>query len=136
MFFIHTVTPSILASTVSVNETVNNSATLFCLVNGYPLPTISWLKDGRPVIADSTITITTQSALNMSTSGLLKHLNTTFTGDVGIVSVLNFSSLKRKDNGMYVCQAINSMNQTGMYDATTSAIAINVLGKQCMHSNF
>ena len=122
-------TPSILASTTFVSEAVNNSATLFCLVNGYPLPTISWLKDGKPVIADSTITFTTQSTLNMSTPGLLKQLNTTFTGDVGMVSVLQFSSLKRKDNGMYVCEATNSMNQTGTYNATTSAIDIKVLGK-------
>ena len=112
-----------------VSRVINSSANLFCSVRGYLLPTISWLKDGLPVAADSTITITTQSATSV-TPGYLQQLNTTFTGDVGVISVLQFSSLQRKNNGMYVCQATNSFNQTGSFNTSTSAITIKVLGKR------
>ena len=122
----HPVTPSILSSSTPVSEVLNSSASLFCSVRGYPLPTISWLKDGVPVATDSSITITTQSATVVS-PGYLQQLNATFTGDVGVISVVQFGSLQRKDNGMYVCQAINSLSTTGTYN-TSSAISITVLG--------
>ena len=110
LYFLHTVPPSILSSSAPVSKVINSSASLFCLFRGYPLPTISWLKDGLPVAADSSITITTQSAISVS-PGYLQQLNTTFTGDVGVISVLQFSSLQRKDNGMYVCQAMNTFKK-------------------------
>ena len=136
LYFLHTVPPSILSSSAPVSKVINSSASLFCSVRGYPLPTISWLKDGVPVATDSTITITTQSATSVSPE-YLQQLNTTFTGDVGVISVLQFSSLQRKDNGMYVCQATNSLNRTGSFNTTTSPITIKVLGKRsvqyCYH---
>ena len=127
LYFLHTVPPSILSSSAPVSKVINSSASLFCLVRGYPLPTISWLKDGLPVAADSSITITTQSATSVS-PGYLQQLNTTFTGDVGVISVLQFSSLQRKDNGMYVCQAMNAFNQSLIFTVATNAITIIVLG--------
>ena len=126
---LHTVPPSILSTSAPVSKVINSSASLFCSVRGYPLPTISWLKDGQPVATDSSITITTQSATSVS-PGYLQQLNATFTGDVGVISVLQFSSLRRDDNGMYVCQAINSFNQTGTYGVATIPITITVLGKR------
>ena len=126
---LHTVPPSFLTMSAPVSTVINSSANLFCSVRGYPLPTISWLKDGLPVAANSTITITTQSATSV-TPGYLQQLNTTFTGDVGVISVLQFSSLQRKDNGMYVCQATNSFNRTGSFNTSTSDITIKVLGKR------
>ena len=125
--------PKILSSSASVSQAVNNSAALFCLVSGYPLPIISWIKDGTPVVADSSITITTRSATSVSTPEVLKQFNTTFTGDVGVVSVLQISSLKRKDNGKYVCQAMNSFKQTETYNASTRTIIIQVIGKKCVN---
>ena len=121
--------PTIQASSVSINQVVNTSATLFCLVSGYPLPTISWVKDGVVVIGDSSITITTQSATGVSNLKVLKQLNTTFTGDVGVVSLLRISSLKRKDNGNYVCRAMNSFMETGSFSTSTSTISILVFGE-------
>ena len=104
--------PSILSILTSISKVINSSANLFCSVRGYPLPTISWLKDGLPVAADSTITLTI-----ITTSVSPGLLNTSSTGDVGVIIsiMLHFSSLQRKDNGMYVCQATNSLNQTGTY---------------------
>ena len=127
LYFLHTVPPSILSSSAPVSKVINSSASLFCSVRGYPLPTISWLKDGLPVATDSTIIITTQSATSVSL-GYLQQLNTTFTGDVGVISVLQFSSLQRKDDGMYVCQATNTFNQTVTFTVATNAITIIVLG--------
>ena len=134
LYFLHTVPPSILSSSAPVSKVINSSASLFCSVRGYPLPTISWLKDGLPVATDSTITITTQSATNVSTE-YLQQLNTTFTGDVGVISVLQFSSLQRKDNGMYVCQAMNTFNQTVTFTVATNAITIIVLGNYYFFMN-
>ena len=48
-------------------------------------------------------------------------------GDVFVISVLQFSSLQRKDNGMYVCQAMNTFNQTVTFTVATNAITIIVL---------
>ena len=127
LYFLHTVPPSILSSSSPVSKVINSSASLFCSVRGYPLPTISWLKDALPVTADSSITITTQSATSVS-PGYLQPLNTTFTGDVGVISVLQFSSLQRKDNGMYVCQAMNTFKQTATFTVATNSITIIVLG--------
>ena len=134
LYFLHTVPPSILSSSAPVSKVINSSASLFCSVRGYPLPTISWLKDGLLVAADSTITITTQSATSVS-PGYLQPLNTTFTGDVGVISVLQFSSLQRKDNGIYVCQAMNTFKQTATFTVSTNAITIIVLGNYYFFMN-
>ena len=134
LYFLHTVPPSILSLSAPVSKVINSSASLFCSVRGYPLTTISWLKDGLLVATDSTITITTQSATSVS-PGYLQQLNATFTRDVGVISVLQFSSLQRKDNGMYVCQAMNTFNQTVTFTVATNAISIIVFGNYYFFMN-
>ena len=52
-----------------------------------------------------------------------------------MISVLQFSSLQRKDNGMYVCQARNSFNQTLTFTVATNAITIIVLGNYYFFMN-
>ena len=119
--------PSITTVSPSVSQPINNSATVYCLVRGYPLPTVAWLKDGAPLNIDSTITVTTQSVA--TSSQLLDQLKVTDTGNANVVSVLQFSGLRRADNGMYLCQASNSMAATGTYNATSDTISVIVLGK-------
>ena len=120
-------TPSITAVSPSVSQPVNNSATVYCLVRGYPLATVAWLKDGAPLNIDSTITVTTQSVA--TSSQLLDQLKVTDTGNANVVTVLQFSGLRRADNGIYLCEASNSMAATGTYNAISVPISVTVLGK-------
>ena len=123
------VPPSVQASSTVVSSALNTSATLFCVFRGFPQPSILWLKSGIPITVGSNTTITTLSATSTEALGMLSQLNISFTGDVGAVSVLQFSSLQRDDNGTYSCQATNRLNQTGSYNAFSNQISLKVLGK-------
>ena len=125
----HTVPPSIIAVSSSVSQSVNTSATVYCLFSGYPIPTVVWWKDAAPLTNDSTISVTTQLVMSALGSHLLDQLNVTYTGNAKVVSVLQLIGLQRADNGNYACQATNSMTTTGTYNATSATISIIVLGK-------
>ncbi|MEQ2198485.1 hypothetical protein XENOCAPTIV_013535 [Xenoophorus captivus] len=61
---------------------VGHSVELPCIASGYPNPTIRWLKDGRPLPADS-------------------HWTRRITG-------LTISDLRLEDSGNYICEVTNS----------------------------
>ena len=119
--------PTITTVSSSLSQIVNHSATVYCLALGYPLPTVVWSKDGAPLASDSAITVTTQSVA--TSSQLLDQLKVTNTRNANVVSVLQFSGLQRADNGMYSCQATNSLAATGTYNAISDTISVIVLGK-------
>ncbi|XP_056138796.1 cell adhesion molecule DSCAML1 [Lampris incognitus] len=75
-------TPSVLDSFQSGEVQVGHSVELPCIASGYPNPTIRWLKDGRPLPADSRWT---------------RRL----TG-------LTISDLRLEDSGNYICEVTNS----------------------------
>ena len=91
------------------------------------MPTVAWLKDGAPLASDSTITVTTQSVA--TSSQLLDQLKVTDTENANVVSVLQFSGLRRAENGVYSCRATNSLAATGTYNAVSDPISVIVLGK-------
>ena len=124
---IHTVPPSVLASSMTVRTVVNTSATLFCVVTGFPMPSVFWLKDNAPLM-NFRVNITTQSATSGAGSALIEQLNISFTGDIGIISLLDFDSIQRRDNGQYACQAANNFSETGIFNATSTPISLIVLG--------
>ncbi|KAG7483961.1 hypothetical protein MATL_G00043840 [Megalops atlanticus] len=74
--------PSILDSFQSGEVQAGRSVELPCIASGYPNPTIRWLKDGRPLPADSRWT---------------RRL----TG-------LTISDLRLEDSGNYICEVTNS----------------------------
>ena len=78
---------------------------------------------------DSDTTNITVSSKSPQALELLTYVNASFTGDVGVVAVLKFSSLQRNDNGTYFCQATNSLSQTGTFTAFSHEISLKVLGK-------
>ena len=125
----HTVPPSVLASSMTVSTVVNTSATLFCVVTGFPVPTVFWLKDNSP-LTNYGVKITTQSAAGGAGSALIEQLNISFTGDtgIGVISLLDFDFIQRRDNGQYVCQAANNFSETGIFNATSTPISLIVLG--------
>uniref|UniRef100_A0A8C7P2W0 Down syndrome cell adhesion molecule like 1 n=1 Tax=Oncorhynchus mykiss TaxID=8022 RepID=A0A8C7P2W0_ONCMY len=75
-------TPSVLDSFQSGEVQVGHNVELPCIASGYPNPTIRWLKDGRPLPADSRWT---------------RRL----TG-------LTVSDLRLGDSGNYICEVTNS----------------------------
>ncbi|XP_042153065.1 Down syndrome cell adhesion molecule-like protein 1 homolog isoform X5 [Oncorhynchus tshawytscha] len=75
-------TPSVLDSFQSGEVQVGRNVELPCIASGYPNPTIRWLKDGRPLPADSRWT---------------RRL----TG-------LTVSDLRLDDSGNYICEVTNS----------------------------
>ncbi|XP_064650190.1 hemicentin-1-like isoform X2 [Lineus longissimus] len=77
--------PNTLQNNTSIIE--DKKAHLPCPASGVPPPTISWFKDGKPLIPDKEV----------------KML-----GD----GTLEFSSAKAKDAGVYVCVATNIAGQT------------------------
>ena len=123
----HTVPPSVLASSMTVSTVVNTSAALFCVVNGFPVPTVFWLKDNAP-LTNYRVKITTQSATSGAGSALIEQLNISFTEDIGVISLLEFDSVQRRDNGQYACQAANNFSETGIFNATSTSISLIVLG--------
>uniref|UniRef100_A0A8C1WWD6 Down syndrome cell adhesion molecule like 1 n=1 Tax=Cyprinus carpio TaxID=7962 RepID=A0A8C1WWD6_CYPCA len=74
--------PSVMDSFQSGEIQVGRSIELPCIASGYPNPTIRWLKDGRPLPADSRWT---------------RRL----TG-------LTISDLRLEDSGNYICEVTNS----------------------------
>lgn len=75
-------TPSVMDSFQSSEVQVGHSVELPCIASGFPNPTIRWLKDGRPLPADSRWT---------------RRL----TG-------LTISDLRMEDSGNYICEVTNS----------------------------
>ncbi|XP_041090779.1 Down syndrome cell adhesion molecule-like protein 1 homolog [Polyodon spathula] len=75
-------TPAILDSFQSREMGAGHSVELACIASGYPNPAIRWLKDGRPLPADSRRT---------------KRL----TG-------LTISDLRLEDSGHYICEVTNT----------------------------
>ncbi|KAM7413084.1 hypothetical protein PAMA_020458 [Pampus argenteus] len=75
-------TPSVLDSFQSGEVQVGHSVELPCVASGYPNPTIRWLKDGRPLPADSRWTRR--------------------------ITGLTVSDLRLEDSGNYICEVTNS----------------------------
>uniref|UniRef100_A0A3B5M0A6 Down syndrome cell adhesion molecule like 1 n=1 Tax=Xiphophorus couchianus TaxID=32473 RepID=A0A3B5M0A6_9TELE len=74
--------PSVLDSFQSGEMQVGHSVELPCIASGYPNPTIRWLKDGRPLPADSRWTRR--------------------------ITGLTISDLRLEDSGNYICEVTNS----------------------------
>lgn len=75
-------TPNVLDSFQSGEVQVGHSVELPCIASGYSNPTIRWLKDGRPLPADSRWT----------------HR----------ITGLTISELRLEDSGNYICEVTNS----------------------------
>ena len=114
---------------MTVRTVVNTSATLFCVVTGFPMPSIFWLKDNAPLM-NFRVSITTQSATSGAGSALIEQLNISFSGDtgIGVISLLEFDFIQRRDNGQYACQAASNFSETGIFNANSTPISLIVLG--------
>ena len=127
---------------------------IFCLVTGYPIPTITWQQDRRSCTGqDARVSIFsfTSQVVNgtsefessdfeegsggVSISDLLL-MNTdvtpdeiTLLGELGVVSVLSIDSVVREDTGNYTCAATNQLPETRVINVTSSQVPLLVIGE-------
>ena len=146
----HTLVYPVINNVSGLTEVnVSLPATLVCLTTGYPLPSITWQKEGEDVMLtmDGQISTFSFNIGNGSSSfessefmgnGLIEDLlestmefNTrdiSSLGELGVVSVLSFDRLERGDTANYTCTASNMLPQTTTLTALSPSIPLVVLG--------
>ena len=92
---------------------LGNSLSLTCVARGQPLPTISWLRDGTPIVSGMDFNITV-SQLNSITT----------------LSILELCDVQLVHSGEYVCTAENYLtvgSQTTLSNVVTHEFNISLL---------
>ena len=131
---------------------ISNSTYLVCLATGFPIPTISWLKDSTTINLYSNVSLNMRidifefDAANesdvssgfMGSGSIEEFLSGTSvsTGDImnlgelGVVSFLRFYDVVREDTAMYSCVAMNDLPQTTQLRNESNPVRLTVLGKK------
>ena len=129
-------------------------AVLACLATGFPIPSISWRKDGNEVNIYSDSTLNSRidviefspdnSGSDLESSGYmgsgsienLLMMHTSFTvvqvrqlGELGVVSLLSFEDTVRRDTANYTCTATNSLPETTTLMDMSGNIPLVILGE-------
>ena len=130
---------------------IDNSTYLVCLATGFPIPTISWLKDNNSINLYSNVSLNMRidifefdarddsdvSSGFMGSGSLQEFLSSTSVsaseimalGELGVVSFLRFYDVVREDTAMYSCVAVNELEQTTRLRNESSRVQLTVLGK-------
>ena len=144
-------TPVIEQVSTATEVIIGNSTYLVCLATGFPVPTISWLKDNAPINLYSDVSLNMRidifefDALNESDvssgymgSGSIEDFLSGTTvnssdimalGELGVVSFLRFYDVVREDTAMYSCVAMNELPQTMRLREESNPVQLTVLGK-------
>lgn len=147
----YAVQPMIVRVSNDTDVIIYNSTYLVCLATGYPLPSITWLKDR------STINLRSDVSLNMRIdifefasrnesdvssgfmgSGSVEEFLSKIKGisdgeianlgELGVVSFLRFYDVIRGDTAMYSCVATNELPETTRLKNESDPVQLTVLG--------
>ena len=141
----HTVHPVIVRVSNDIDVVISNTTYVVCLATGYPVPTVTWLKDSAPVNLYNNVSFNMRvdifefDSRNISNeiSGFVgsvlleRFLNkntVTSLGELDIVSILRFHSVVREDTATYSCVASNRLEQTTTLRETSDPVQITILG--------
>ena len=143
--------PVIVRVSDATDVIIDNSTYLVCLATGFPIPTISWLKNGSSINLYSDVSLNLRidifefdarnesdvSSGFMGSGSLQEFLSSTTLsaseimdlGELGVVSFLRFYDVVREDTAMYSCVAVNELEQTTRLRNESSQVQLTVLGK-------
>ena len=79
--------PIIIRSSNKTNIIIGNTASLLCQIQGYPNPTITWLKNDMPVPSSK------------------------YTTDSSGLTILTIENATVLDNGKYQCKGVNNLGK-------------------------
>ena len=111
------------------------SATLVCLVTGYPIPSVSWQKNGESIFNLRTrINILEYTPELNETARYLDILDISVEdvrslGELGLVSVLSFEEVVREDTANYTCTTVNELPETTRIVNVSDPLTLVVLGE-------
>ena len=140
--------PVIVRVSDATEVIINNSTYLVCLATGFPIPSITWLKDNNSTNLYSNVPLNMRidifefdarnesggfmgsgsveeflSSMAISTSEIMDL------GELGMVSFLRFYDVVRDDTAMYSCVAMNALLETTQLRHESSPVQLTVLGK-------
>lgn len=150
----------ILVSISSPNATpLNQSVAIFCQATGFPVPTITWQKNGTGVVVTNTsrfvvfsfaplLVPVSNETSDFESSDFVGGISelirangldvSTFTSldELRVVGVLYFESVVRGDTGSYTCTASNVFPVTMTLRSMSDAVPLVVLGKPVEDLNY
>ena len=143
--------PVIVRVSNDTDVVISNATYVVCLATGYPVPTVTWLKNGAPINLYNDVSLnmrvdifefdsrndsdvssgfmgsgSLESFLNKSTGISLSEI--AGLGDLGVVSFLRFYDVVREDTAAYSCEASNRLEQTTTLRNESGPVQITVLG--------
>ncbi len=157
-FVVRAVTPMIVDTSALTEVRLGVPAVLVCLVTGFPIPSISWRKDGEivnihsdpslsarlDVIEFSSVALDANSSTEFESSGytgsgsimglLMMYTDVTVDqirqmGELGVVGLLSFGKTVREDTGDYTCTATNVLPETTTLRDVSNNIPLFILGE-------
>ncbi|XP_077561622.1 hemicentin-1-like [Haemaphysalis longicornis] len=90
---------------LKVMTVAGHNSSLLCLAEGSPLPQVTWLRNGRPVLLGNDSEGLAASSLDVRSNE--RVFTSSSSGDNSIASTLNIVHVEAADGGGYVCLAAN-----------------------------
>ena len=130
---------------------INNSTYLVCLATGFPIPSVTWLKEGSSINLYSDVSLNMRidifefdarnesdvSSGFMGSGSIEQFLSSTAIsaseimalGELGVLSFLRFYDVIRDDTATYSCVAMNALPQTTRLRNESNPVQLTVLGE-------